>query len=77
MISQLSETFNFLKQLPKEELTRLKKELIQIMNGGTIEEMSELSKRVSKTMDEFRNQANQGMLTREYQDAQEVIKICA
>ena len=47
------------------------------MIGVTIEEMSELSKKVSNTMDEFRNQANQGMLTRDYQDAQEVIKICA
>ena len=77
MVNQLSEKFDFLKQIPKEDLARLKKELIHIMNGGTIDEMSEVSKQVSKTMDEFRNQANQGMLTREYQDAQEVIKICA
>ena len=76
MVNQLSETFNFLKQMPKEDLARLKKEIHQIMNGCTAEEMSEVSKQVSKTMDDFRNQANQGMLTREYQDSREVIKSC-
>ena len=47
MVNQLSEKFDFLKQLPKEDLARIKKEPIQIMNGGTIEEMPELSKKVS------------------------------
>ena len=63
--------------MPKEDLARLKKEITHIMKGGTAEEMSELGKHVSKTMDDFRHQANQGMLTREYQDSREVIKICA
>ena len=48
MVSQLSERFDFMKQLPKEELVCLKKELIQIMHGGTIEEMPELSKMYPK-----------------------------
>ena len=47
------------------------------MDGGTPDELSELSQQVTRTLDEFRNQANKGMLTREYQDAVEVMKICA
>ena len=48
-----------------------------VKNEGTKEEMSEVFKQVSKTMDDFRDQANKGMLAREYQESRDVIKICA
>ena len=47
------------------------------MEGATIEEMSETSKQVSKTLDEFRDKANKGAYVQEYAEAPEVIKICA
>ena len=77
MVTQLSGKFGVLKRCSQEDLKSLKTEIKPIMKGGTIEELSELSKQVAQTRDEFRNQANKGMLTQEYQEATEVMKICA
>ena len=51
--------------------------MLSVKHEGTKEEMSEIFKQVPNTMDDFRDQANKGMLTREYQDSREVIKIGA
>ena len=54
-----------------------KKEISQIMEGGAAEELYALSQHVSNTLNEFQDQANRGLLTRDYVDARGVIKICA
>ena len=77
MVTQLTDKFDFLKRLSKSEIARLKKEIRQIQDGSTGEEVSELSRKVTETFDDFRTQANRGQFEREYADAQEVMKICA
>ena len=77
MVTQLSDKFEFLKQFSKAELALLKKEIKQVMDGNAWEVRSELHEQVAKVLDDFKSQANKGMLTREYAEAQEIIKICA
>ena len=77
LVSQLSEKFEFLKKLPNNELNRLKKELYQIIGEEDLHEKSEMCAKVTETLKVFQQQANQGSFTREYQPAQEVVKICA
>ena len=77
MVTQLTDKFKFLKDLSKEQVAQLKKEVKQIMEGGTEGELSEMSKQITKTLEEFRTEANKGMHTRVYANAQEVKKICA
>ena len=77
MVTQLTDKFKFLNDLSKEQVAQLKKEVKQIMEGGTEGELSEMSKQITKTLEEFRTEANKGMHTRVYANAQEVKKICA
>ena len=53
------------------------KEIKQITDGGTHDELSAITQRVTQILDELRAQANNGTHTREYAEAREVMKICA
>ena len=48
-----------------------------IVDGGTTEQLSEITERGKKTLDEFRERANSTANDREYAEACEVIKVCA
>ena len=77
MVTQLTDKFDFLKNLTKEQRMQLKKEVKQLIKGGTEKELSEMSKQVMETLENFKNEANSGAHTRVYAQAQEVKKICA
>ena len=77
MVSQLSETFNFLENLTKEDLAQLKKEMKQIMDGEFGESPSELCQQVPQILENFKNEANRGQHIRDCVEAREVVKICA
>ena len=54
MVPQLSERFGFLKHCSPEDLKILKKEIKTIVDGCTVDEMPELSGRVTQLLVEFR-----------------------
>ena len=77
LVTQMSDKFGFLKSCTKEELALPKKEVHQLTEGWTPEDISQLCHQVNSTLDNFRNQAHRGQLTREYTDARDAMKICA
>ena len=77
MTSQLTDKFGFLKKLNKQDLETVKREVSLIVDGGTTEQLSEITERVTRTLDEFREKANSHEFDREYTEACEVIKVCA
>ena len=77
MVSQLAEKFGFLKKLNKNELAILKREIKLIVDGGTQEQLSEITERVTQALDEFRTRANSTANDREFAEAREVMKVCA
>ena len=77
MITQISAEFDYLKYLPLEEIENLKKEMKDIVNGGTPDQFSNHLEKVNETLANFKRKANKGQLTRQYVDAQEVMKACA
>ena len=77
MASQLSDKFEFLKKLTKGELAILKREIKLIVDGGTQEQLSEITERATQTLNEFRTRANSTANDREFAEAREVMKVCA
>ena len=77
MVSQLSNKFEFLKKLNKNELAILKREVKLIVDGGTQEQLSEITERATQTLNEFRTRANSTANDREFAEARKVMKVCA
>ena len=76
-VNQLTNKFGFLRKLSKEDLATLKKEVKTIVDGGTLEHLSEVTQRVKQALNEFRERANSTDNDREYAEACEVMKVCA
>ena len=64
MITQISTEFDYLKCLPEKEIEHLKKEMRDIVNGGTPDQFSHHLEKVNETLETCKRKASKGQLAR-------------
>ena len=78
MVTRMQDQFAFLKECTNEEIKQLKREISSVMGSGfPSERPSPLLARVNVTLREFKENAQQGEMTRDYHEATEAIEVCA